>query len=111
MIRAGEIFIVSGGEYSDYSVCAAMRAKVDFEAKAIQTDYCAAMSDRRNWDNQYPLAGWLVRAGLAEEVPLIELHAGWEQFVGPDDPDVITETRTFDGTDVPRDPVAPAGSG
>lgn len=75
-MKAGTIFILTTGEYSDFGIFATLRATEDFDFDHAVEDYKRANPNEAkqyNGDQQRFLEG-LINAQLVEEVVLPRLH-------------------------------------
>lgn len=77
-VKAGEILLVTQGQYSDYSCTAIMRAERDFDIAEVKALYLAEFPEQAEEYNaeHEQFVGWLSSCGYATDVPHRELHAG-----------------------------------
>lgn len=75
-MKAGTIFLVTTGEYSDYGVYATLRAKVDFDFDATLAQWLAAHpeDDREYGFSDDRFMSDLILSGVVEEVTVPRLH-------------------------------------
>lgn len=45
MIKAGELILLSSGEYSDYQIKTVVKARVDFDLELLKVEYVTAFKD------------------------------------------------------------------
>jgi hypothetical protein len=79
-IPAGQVFYVSTGCYSDYSVSAVFRATADIDLEALKAEFFALHpeSERNDYrfDSYSTFMAFLSATGLVEEIDARELHLG-----------------------------------
>ena len=79
LIEAGEVFILSEGEYSNYDPIAVCRAKRDFEIDAVMQEYLDQHPKQKEDYNfqPYEFAKWLILdKDFAEDLNFREFHVG-----------------------------------
>lgn len=105
MIEKGQIFLLSSGQYSDYSVETVCRAIADFDMGEITREYRAEYPDEERYNN---LEAFLINVKkVAEEIDFIEIHRdfwegeitvqkkGWDILEEYTMPEAIEETEYF----------------
>jgi hypothetical protein len=77
-IPAGKLFIVSTGEYSDYSVSGLFRAKAELKPDDLLEEYLTQHPEERDGYNADfdRFVAWLTGRGLIEGVEHAEWHLG-----------------------------------
>ena len=73
-VRAGDLVLVTSGEYSDFGVIALCRAVIDFDAKALVPVFREGREDD-SYDNS-EFGDWLIKSGRLEKVSFRELYVG-----------------------------------
>ena len=79
VIKKGELFILTSGEYSDYDLMAVCRADEDIDIEALGDEYLQSRPEERKRYHfgQYRFAKWLlVDKRVITEVPYKEWHTG-----------------------------------
>ena len=79
IIKAGELVLLSAGEYSDYGGIALGRATADIDIEAIAREYADANAPNTSrYFDEFKFAKWLVvDKRLIDEVSYKEWHLGW----------------------------------
>ena len=83
--KAGELFALSSGEYSDYRFNGLYRALKDLDLVELARGYYEQCLPS-NWNQGEKEAddagwgAWLIANGYAEEVPYDEIHCGSYEF-------------------------------
>lgn len=73
--KAGELILLSSGDYSDYGICGIFRALVDMDIGALATEYYEQCPMKSASESGF--AGWLIKLGHIEDVDYDEVHCGW----------------------------------
>ena len=73
-VKAGDIVLVTSGEYSDFGIIALCRAAVGFDAKELVSTFRAEKGDLC-FDND-AFGDWLIKTGRLEKVSFRELYVG-----------------------------------
>ena len=90
-IEAGAVFLMTYGQYSDYTVSAVMQAAQAFDwVEAIRQFHESAGKHLTPWDNEADraLAGWLESQGYAKFVKSTEWWIGDGELGNADDAQV-----------------------
>lgn len=83
--KAGELFALSSGEYSDFRFNGLYRTLRDVDMAALANEYSDGCKPYE-WDESRKNAdangwgAWLIANGHAEEVPYDEIHCGSYDF-------------------------------
>ena len=83
IIEEGEIFILTTGQYSDYTLLAPCRANQDIDIESLGTEYAQLRRKQGKswWGSIYGFVKWIVvDKKLADELPFRE----WNIEFGPD---------------------------
>lgn len=83
-IRAGDLVVLSSGQYSDYGIYTMLKALKGFDPAEIAR---TINKDEDDWDGEERLLAYLLELELVVEVPYRELHVG---NYGQLDPRVMT---------------------
>lgn len=77
-MKAGETFIVTSGEYSDFGIRDSLRALVDFDWNECVTAYLELHPDQSvAYGGEFDkFLSWLREIGKVETAPLIQVHIG-----------------------------------
>lgn len=77
-MEAGEILMITNGEYSDFGHIGLFRVVVDFDAKLALQKYLDQHPEEQNdySGSEYSFAAWLLRQGLVEDVDYKTWHVG-----------------------------------
>jgi hypothetical protein len=78
LVLAGELLLLSYGEYSDYGIQALVRANVDFDVQTLREQYLIEFPDERK-EYSFTVSkftGWLVRKGFVQDEQHREFHLG-----------------------------------
>ena len=79
-IEAGELFILTSGEYSDYGVVALLRAIVQIDLGLLMDEYAKVITKDVTG---YDLVRWLaIDKKVAEELPYAEARLGYSWVWG-----------------------------
>jgi len=74
VLHTGEIVLLSGGEYSSYSVAGAFIVAKSFHWREAREDYCRAARAKGEYDSYYGFAPWLIEQGYVVELDTTEWH-------------------------------------
>jgi len=74
ILKAGQLAMLTKGDYSDYSPLFAVRAVRDFDVAEQMAIFKSAGT--KGWRAQQRFALWLLAQGLVEEVECVEVHLG-----------------------------------
>ena len=73
-IAAGEIFAISCGEYSDYSISFFGRALSGFNVDELIDRFVATKKEYETYFSDYQFVAWFSELGFAEEIKYREWH-------------------------------------
>lgn len=74
VIKAGQLAMLTEGEWSDYSPIFAVRALCDINIAEQMAAFHDAHRGRWTFNQQFAL--WLIKQGLVDEVECAEIHLG-----------------------------------
>lgn len=78
IIQAGQLVLLSSGEYSDYGVLAIAKSLKDFDTNEETINFLEELKIHSGHDHdiEFRFMAWLHKKGFIEDVPYREVHLG-----------------------------------